>query len=360
MATVRGFRKAERRQAKLRLGLAGPAGSGKTASSLLIAFGITGDWSKIGLVDTENGSGELYAGASIGGVTIGDYNVLPLSPPYLPQKYIGAIRLAEEAGLEVLILDSISHAWAGEGGLLELHGKISSSSRSGNSYTAWREVTPLHNQFVEAMLQSRIHIIATMRSKVEYAMEKDKDGSTKVKKLGMAPVQREGMDYEFTTVLDLSLEHVASCSKDRTSLFDGRYFTPGPETGQVLKEWLEAGSEATTSSQAAELQAGSTGNVTSITDKQAAGKGKGDAGMGKAKSEKEGPAKQRKTGKLHKLQPLLQVIENYDPGGKFAGELAGEIAFELTGKHSPGELNEEEIIMVAQALGEQLSRLIPD
>lgn len=243
LSLAAGFRRAERKKARLRLGLAGPAGSGKTTSALLIAFGISGDWSKIGLVDTENGSGELYAGATIGGVLIGDYNVLPLSPPYLPEKYIQAIHLAEQAGLEVLVLDSISHAWAGEGGLLDLHGKISSSSKSGNSYAAWREVTPLHNQFVEAMLQSKIHIIATMRSKMEYAIEKGKDGSTTVKKLGMAPVQRDGMDYEFTTVLDLSIEHVASVSKDRTSLFDGRYFTPGLDTGQVLKFWLEAGEE---------------------------------------------------------------------------------------------------------------------
>ena len=192
MAIATGFRTAERKKTKLRLGLAGPAGSGKTVSALLTAYGITGDWSRIGLVDTENGSGELYAGASMGGVKIGNYQVLPLSPPYLPQKYIGAIHMAEQAGLEVIILDSISHAWAGEGGLLDLHGKISSSSKSGNSYAAWREVTPLHNQFVEAMLQSHIHVIATMRSKMEYAIEKDKDGSTTVKKLGMAPSSGTG------------------------------------------------------------------------------------------------------------------------------------------------------------------------
>ena len=233
------FRPAERKKAKLRLGISGPAGSGKTASALLIAHGITNDWAKIGLVDTESGSGELYANTTIGGVNIGKYNVATITPPFEPQKYINAIKAAENAGIEVVILDSISHAWVGEGGLLDTQGKV--ASKTGNSYTAWREVTPLHNKFVEAMLQSKIHVIATMRSKQEYALESGEKGKTIVRKLGMAPVQRDGMDYEFTVVFDLSHEHVAGVSKDRTSLFDGKYFVPTPETGKQLKEWLESG-----------------------------------------------------------------------------------------------------------------------
>ncbi len=335
MAIATGFRRAERKQAKLRLGLAGPAGSGKTVSSLLIAYGITGDWSKIGLVDTENGSGELYAGANIGGVRIGDYNVLPLSPPYLPEKYIQAIHLAEESGLEVLILDSISHAWAGDGGLLDLHSKISSSSKSNNSYTAWREVTPLHNRFIEAMLQSRVHIIATMRSKVEYVVENGKDGKTSVRKLGMAPVQREGMDYEFTTVLDLSLEHVANASKDRTSLFDGRYFTPGADTGKTLKEWLESGNEPSESPNPG------TATVTSLADRQI---------KGKNANENQPQTKQGNKTKAT-MEPLVQVINKYNPDMT----LVAKIAFELTGKHSPGELTAEEVLIVAHTLEARLN-----
>ncbi len=233
------FRPAERKKAKLRLGISGPAGSGKTASALLIAHGITNDWAKIGLVDTESGSGELYANTTIGGVNIGKYNVATITPPFEPQKYINAIKAAENTGIEVVILDSISHAWVGEGGLLDTQGKV--ASKTGNSYTAWREVTPLHNKFVEAMLQSKIHVIATMRSKQEYALESGEKGKTIVRKLGMAPVQRDGMDYEFTVVFDLSHEHVAGVSKDRTSLFDGKYFVPTPDTGKQLKEWLESG-----------------------------------------------------------------------------------------------------------------------
>lgn len=228
-----GFRKAERRKAKLRLGITGPAGSGKTMSALLIAGGlVNGDYTKIGLVDTENGSGDLYVHSKASGDEIGEYNVLTLEPPFEASKYIAAIKIAEEAGLEVVILDSITHAWAGEGGFLEKQGKI--ADKSGNSWSAWRTVTPEHNRFIDAMLQSKIHVIATMRSKTEHVYE-----GGKVKKLGMAPVAREGMEYEFSVVFDMDQGHNATPTKDRTSIFDGQIFKPSPETGKKLLKWLE-------------------------------------------------------------------------------------------------------------------------
>jgi hypothetical protein len=248
-----GFRTAQRRKAHLRLGIAGPSGSGKTASALLLAYGLCGDWRKIGLIDTENGSGELYVGATIGCTRIGDYQVLTLTAPYEPGKYIQAIREAEQAGLEVVIVDSLSHAWAGEGGLLDQHGKI--ADRGGNSFAAWRQVTPMHNQLVEAMLQSGIHVIATLRSKTEYVVAADEKGKSTPKKIGLAPVQREGMEYEFTVFLDLDQKHVAYASKDRTNLLDGRYFTPTVETGQTLRTWLEQGTEGNVEPQVAETAA---------------------------------------------------------------------------------------------------------
>jgi hypothetical protein len=150
------FRKAERRKARLRLGIAGPSGSGKTYSALLIAFGLGG---KVALIDTENGSGDMYP-------HLGDYDVLTLRAPFTPDKYIEGIREAEKAGYSTVIIDSLSHAWAGEGGLLDQHGKIADSGK-GNSYTAWRSITPKHNALVEAMLQSSCHVIATMRTKTE-------------------------------------------------------------------------------------------------------------------------------------------------------------------------------------------------
>lgn len=236
-----GFRKATRRRVWLKVALAGPSGSGKTASSLLMAYGIAGDWSKIGLIDTENGSGELYVGATIGDTHIGEYNVLTLTPPYTAEKYTAAIREAEKAGLTVLIIDSLSHAWAGDGGLLDQHGKI--ADRSGNSWAAWRNVTPLHNQLVEAMLQSNLHLIATMRSKTEYT-QVEEDGKKRVKRLGMAPIQRDGMEYEFTVFLDLDANNNAQASKDRTNLFQGQVFRITPETGKALLAWRDAGVDA--------------------------------------------------------------------------------------------------------------------
>lgn len=239
------IRKAERKKAKLRLGLGAPSGAGKTIGALLLAFGITGDWSKIGLIDTENGSGELYVGHTVdtpdGPITIGEYLYCRIEPDYEVKKYVQAIHAMEDAGAEVIIPDSLSHAWAGAGGLLDKQGKI--ADKSGNSYTAWRNVTPDHNLLVDTMLGSSAHIIATMRSKQEYVLETNDKGKQVPKKIGMAPVQREGMEYEFTIMLDVDMKHIATASKDRTSLFDGKFFQISPNTGKQLKIWLETGKD---------------------------------------------------------------------------------------------------------------------
>jgi len=182
------------------------------------------------LIDTERGSGELYSDMAA-------YDVGQIEPPFTPTKYADAIHSAEKAGYGIIIIDSLSHAWAGEGGVLDIHDKISKSTR--NSFGAWREVTPQHNLLVDAMLGSTAHIIATVRSKTAYEIQSE-NNKPKVVKVGLAPVQREGLEYEFTLVLELSVEgHVASASKDRTGLFDGKYFTPSEETGQILSTWLK-------------------------------------------------------------------------------------------------------------------------
>ena len=228
------FRKAQRKKAKLRLAITGPAGSGKTYGALLIAQGLLQGSGKIAMIDTENGSGDLYA-------DICNYDINTLAAPYTIQKYLEAIHEAEKLNYDVLIIDSLSHAWAGEGGLLDVHGKISDSSKSGNSYTAWRKITPVHNRLIETMLASNCHIIATMRSKTDYAMIQNDKGRTEVRKIGLAPVQRDGMDYEFTTVFDLTMEHTVTVSKDRTGLFDSQIFVISKETGKILSNWLNSG-----------------------------------------------------------------------------------------------------------------------
>ena len=226
------YRKAERRKAKLRLAITGPAGSGKTYSALLIAFGIGG---KIALLDTENGSGDLYS-------SLGDYDVCSINAPFTVQKYIDAIKDAEKSGYDILILDSISAEWAGSGGLLNVHTQLTSNNRN-NSFSAWGQITPKHNAFIDAIIASKLHIICTIRSKTEYAQIQNEKGKTEIKKIGLGLVQREGIDYEFTTVFDLNQDHSVSVSKDRTSLFDGQVFMITQEIGKQLKEWLDTGIE---------------------------------------------------------------------------------------------------------------------
>lgn len=228
------FRKAERKQVKLKIGFSGSSGSGKTYSSLITAFGICGDWSKIAVLDTENGSAELYS-------HLGDYSVCTIAPPFTPQKYREVIKEAEQEGFEVLIIDSLSHAWSGEGGMLDMQNNAAKASRSGNSYVAWREVTPEHNRLVDAILQSPMDIIVTTRAKAEYVVTDD-NGKKGYKKIGLAPIFRDGLEYELTTFFDMTQDHLATASKDRTGLFGTNdAFVPSEETGKKLNAWRNGG-----------------------------------------------------------------------------------------------------------------------
>ena len=224
---------AHRKKAKIKLGLQGPSGSGKTFGSLLIACGLTEEWSKIAVIDTENHSSDLYD-------HLGNYNVLQLDAPFNPEKYIEAIRLCVNKGMEVVIIDSISHEWEGGGGILDTH-----SQMTGNSFTAWGKLTPRHNAFVQEILQSPVHILATIRSKQDYVLV-DKNGRMVPEKVGLKGVTREGMDYEFTLVFDLDIKHNATSSKDRTSLFmDKPEFRITTQTGKQILQWCNSGSEIT-------------------------------------------------------------------------------------------------------------------
>jgi AAA domain len=223
------IRKAERVKSKLRLGLAGPSGSGKTMSALKVAKGIGGP---VCLIDTERGSGDLYA-------NLYDYSVISLEPPFKPDVLIEAIHAAEKAGFNVIIIDSLSHFWSDEGGILDQADKMQNSGK--NRFTLWADLTPQHRRLVNAMLNSPKHIIGTMRSKQEYAMETDDKGKASVKKLGLAPVQREGMEYEFTVFFDISQDHYAKTTKDRTNMFGNEVFIMDEQTGIRLSKWLDEG-----------------------------------------------------------------------------------------------------------------------
>ncbi|MBF8676180.1 ATP-binding protein [Pseudomonas fulva] len=221
------FKKAERKQAKLRLALAGPSGSGKTMSALLMAKGLGG---RIAVIDTEHGSASLYA-------DIADFDVLELHAPYSPERYAEAITAAEQAGYSVLIIDSYSHEWTGSGGCLESNEKLAHQKFKGNTWAAWNETTPRHRKLTDKILTSPLHIICTMRSKTETVQGEGK----KVIKLGMKSEQRDGTDYEFTVVLDITHDgHAAIASKDRTKLFDQPEVISA-DTGRRLLAWLNDG-----------------------------------------------------------------------------------------------------------------------
>lgn len=224
------FKKAERRQQKLKIAFSGPSGSGKTFSSLKLATGFGAK--KIAVADTENGSASLYADAF-------NFDALDLKPPYTTDKFIEVIKLAVEKGYDWLIIDSISHQWKGEGGVLNRKEQV--DARGGNSFTNWSKFTPEQERFVSTILNAPIHIICTVRSKQEYAMSEGDKGKTKVQKLGMAPVQREGIEYEFTVAFDAAMNHEVETSKDRTGLFAGKIFKVTEDTGKTLKDWLESG-----------------------------------------------------------------------------------------------------------------------
>ena len=224
------LQQAQRHQVKLRLGLSGASGFGKTYSALLLAFGITNDWSKIAIIDTENNSANLYA-------HLGNYNVLTLNNPFAPERYIEAIRSAENASMEVIIIDSITHEWNGKGGCLQLHEQL------GGRFQDWAKITPRHQGFLDAILQSKCHVITTARRKVDYSLDSTQNGRTKVVKHGTKEITREGFEYELTVNFELTNDkHLAKASKDRTGLFmDRPEFVINASTGKKLIEWCNVG-----------------------------------------------------------------------------------------------------------------------
>jgi len=222
------FKKAVRGKEKLRLALSAPAGFGKSFSAMRIATGMGG---KIAILDTEAQSANLYADKF-------DFSVLQMNAPYSTDKYVAAISAAEEAGFDILIIDSLSHAWIASGGVLD--SKTAIDAQGGNSYTNWAKVNPAFFALIDKILHAKLHVICTMRAKEDHSIEKDPTtGRSTVKKLGLAPQFRDGISYEFTTCLDLDENHNATSTKDRTSLFSGKVTPLTEETGKLLKEWCE-------------------------------------------------------------------------------------------------------------------------
>jgi len=207
---------------------------------------LVGDWTKIGIIDSENGRGNIYS-------DFGDYNIINLKPPFTPELYIEAIRALENAGMEAIIIDSTSHEWEGEGGCLQLNEKLAIAKYKGNTWSAWSETTPRHQKFLDAITSSSSHIITTVRNKVETVMGEDK----KVKKVGTKEVQREGFEYELTVNFNIDRDtHMVIASKDNTQLFEGKDpFIITEKTGEILRDWVMSGAVDTEAKEKEELMA---------------------------------------------------------------------------------------------------------
>ena len=223
------LKQSKKQNVKLRIGLSGPSGFGKSYSALLLAYGMTKDWSKIAVIDSEQGSSNMYSG-------LGNFNVLDLNEPYSPSRYIEAIKVCENSGAEVILIDSVSHEWNGTGGCLDIH------SSYGGRFQDWSKVTPQHQAFINAILKSKCHIITTTRRKVDYSLDPGTNGRTKVVKHGTKEITREGFEYELALNLELiNDKHLVNVSKDRTGLFTGKpEFKITPKIGERLIKWCNA------------------------------------------------------------------------------------------------------------------------
>lgn len=233
------FTTAERAKSKLQIALTGVSGAGKTLGALLIAYGFTEDWDKVAMIDTEHGRALKYVDRKEYG--IGKFKYCRLSGSYAPEEYIKRVKDAAEIVGEdgVIIVDSLSHAWSGEGGVLDIKDRIASKAGM-NSYTAWNEAGKLQTKLIESIFSVDRNVIVTMRSKMEYALQENDRGKMQPVKLGLAPIQRDDTEYEFDIVLDIARNHVATASKDVTFLDKyGDVITP--ELGKQLKAWLDDG-----------------------------------------------------------------------------------------------------------------------
>ena len=209
------FEIATRTKSKARIALTGSSGSGKTLSALYLAYGFTGDWSKIALIDTEHERARFYANRD--DLKTGEFLYAALTPPYSAERYISYVKEAADLVGEdgVVIIDSFSHAWDNEGGVLDFKSEV--EKRPGKtSYSAWDEAGKVQNSLVNTILSVKCHSIVTMRAKMSYAMEVNERGKTVPVKVGLAPVQRDNTEYEFDICFQIGQNHIAEISKDTT------------------------------------------------------------------------------------------------------------------------------------------------
>lgn len=237
---------AKREKMKAVIGFIGCSGSGKTGSSLLTAFGMMQEaypdlseeelWKKIGVIDTEHERSKLHVGLVYGETKIGNFLHINFTPPYTTERYNEAVQVMKKAGAEVLIIDSLSHNWQGEGGIVETHGNM-----SGNSFQNWGKLSSETTKLIKTLTQNNVHILATLRTKTEYVVEPDANGKMAPRKVGTKPVQKDEMEYEFMLNFVIDIDHVADTSKDNTQMFEGHPQKITSDVGRKLYQWLELG-----------------------------------------------------------------------------------------------------------------------
>jgi len=249
------IKRAVRHQKKGRIVFTGPSGSGKTWAALVCAH-ILADGGKVGVIDTENGSAEMFAGEfsdDLGAPFC--FDVIELGPPFTPERYIEAFQSFVDAGYAAIVTDSTTHEWDGAGGCLEIHDEIAERTR--NSYTAWGPVTPRHKSFLENLIvRSPVHTIGTARAKTEYVQTKDDNGKTKIEKLGTGPIQRTQFEFEWDVLCDINLDHTVFVTKSRVRTVEGKTYRKDLKSfATALKEYLSGGEIAEPKISPADLRA---------------------------------------------------------------------------------------------------------
>lgn len=249
---------AVRQKQKALIGMVGPSGSGKSLSALMLAYGIVEAmmpdatdeerWAKIGCADTEHKRLLNYVGQEWYGVKIGSFKYVNFEPPYNKDRYEMAIKLLKQQNVEVIVVDSLSHQWQGEGGVVEVHGTM-----QGNSFQNWGKLAPQSSGMVKALTTQDVHVITTLRVKSDYVIELV-DGKNVPKKVGMKPIQKDDMEYEFDTVFSIDMDHTARIAKDITNLFEGE-FAIEPTIGGKLYRYLELGVDVQAEERAAREEA---------------------------------------------------------------------------------------------------------
>lgn len=237
---------AQREKMKAVIGFIGCSGSGKTAGALLTAYGMMHEaypdipeeevWKKIGVVDTEHNRSKLHVGLVYGETKVGRFLHLDFPPPYTTERYNTAVGVMKSTGAEVIIIDSLSHNWQGEGGIVETHGGM-----SGNSFQNWGKLAPETTKLIKTLTQNDVHILTTLRTKTEYVVEQDANGRMAPRKVGTKPVQKDELEYEFMLNFVIDIDHVATTSKDNTQLFEGNSQKITADVGRKLYQWLELG-----------------------------------------------------------------------------------------------------------------------